>query len=168
MKQEVKARLSRLDHVRDDDRVVSGSPVDLVLRPADARPHVLTISAVKALVRRGVVLLRAKRTVEAMVETGEAFVHVPTVEDVHVLAAGLRAAGVTAARVGAVQVDAKTVRAGLGLTQEQFALRFGLDIDAVQNWEQGRYPPDRATVAYLRAIAAAPREVAAAQEEALS
>ena len=65
-------------------------------------------------------------------------------------------------------VDVKPLRAALGLTQEQFALRFDLDIDAVQNWEQGRCKPDRATLAYLRAIAAAPREVAAAQEEEMA
>ena len=168
MKQELKARLARLDRVRDDDRVSSGSPVDLVLRPADGLAKVLTISAIKALVRRGVVLIRAKRAVEAMVRDGEAFVHVPTVEDVRVLAAELRNAGVDGRRLGGAGVDVKAIRAGLGLTQEQFALRFGLDIDAVQNWEQGRYPPDRATTALMRAIAAAPETVAAAQEDALA
>ena len=51
------------------------------------------------------------------------------------------------------------------LTQEQFALRYGLDVDAVQNWEQGRYQPDRATLAYLRVIERQPTEAARAQEE---
>ncbi len=99
-----------------------------------------------------------------MVEDGEAIVHVPMVECAKTLSLDLAAAGVAVRRVASAAVDAKLVRAGLGLTQEQFALRFGLDIDAVQNWEQGRCKPDRATLAYLRAIAAAPDVVAAAQE----
>ena len=65
-------------------------------------------------------------------------------------------------------MDVKQVRAGLGLTPEQFALRFGIDVDALQNWEQGLCNPDRATLAYLRAIAEAPRDVAAAQEEEMA
>ena len=44
-------------------------------------------------------------------------------------------------------------------------LTFDLDVDAVQNWEQGRYQPDRATLAYLRVIERQPTEAARAQEE---
>jgi DNA-binding transcriptional regulator YiaG len=145
--------------------VQCGSPVDLVIRPANGLPPVLTISAIKSLFRRGVPLARAKRTVEAMVEHGEAVIHLPTVEDVRVLAAELLASGVAAKRLASADVDVKAVRARLGLTQEQFALRFGLEIDALQNWEQGRCQPDKASASYLRAIAAKPREVAEAQEE---
>ena len=118
----------------------------------------------EAIVRRGVPLARAKRTIEHMVSHGEASVHVPTVESEAELARELRAAGVQATRVGGAEVDVKSLRARLDLTQEQFALRYGLDIDAVQNWEQGRCQPDRPAQAYLRAIAAAPEAVARAQE----
>ena len=145
----------------------SGSPVDLVLRPADGLAKVKTITAIYALARRGPTLLRAKRAVETMVETGEAHLHVATVESLPVLAAELRAAGVCAKQIAGTAVDVRQLRSRLGLTQEQFALRFGLDIDAVQNWEQGRCQPDRPAQAYLRAIAAAPDDVAAAQEEEL-
>lgn len=168
MKQELKERLARLARAPDIDRVSSGSPADLVIRPADGLAKVKTISAIKTLVRRGAALLKAKRAVEVMVENGEAIVHVPMVESAKTLARELKAAGVVVRRVASAVVDVKQVRATLGLTQEQFALRFGLDIDAVQNWEQGRCKPDRATLAYLRAIAAAPREVAAAQEEEMA
>jgi putative transcriptional regulator len=51
----------------------------------------------------------------------------------------------------------------LGLTQEQFALRYGLDLDPVQNWEQGHTKPDEASSAYLRVIARRPDEAVAAQ-----
>jgi DNA-binding transcriptional regulator YiaG len=138
-----------------------------VLRPADGLPPVLTIPAITTLVRYGVVLLRAKRTIEAMVEFGEAVVHVPVVDDAKALAKELLDSGVAAKRLASASVDVKATRANLGLTQEQFALRFGLDIDALQNWEQGRCQPDKATASYLRAIAANPRAAAEAQEEAL-
>jgi DNA-binding transcriptional regulator YiaG len=167
MKPELKVRIERLARAPAIGPVLSGSPVDLVIRPANGLPPVLTISAIKSLFRRGTSLARAKRTVEAMVEHGEAVIHLPTVEDVRVLADELLASGVAAKRLASTEVDVKAVRARLGLTQEQFALRFGLEIDALQNWEQGRCQPDKASASYLRAIAAIPREVAEAQEEAL-
>ncbi len=168
MKQELRARLARLGRTPDIDHVSSGSPVDLVIRPSGKHAMIQTISAIEALVRRGASVTKAKRAVEAMVEVGEAVVHAPTVEDAAVLAAELDAAGVVGKRLACSPINVKAVRAALGLTQEQFALRFGLDIDAVQNWEQGRCQPDKATASYLRAIAKRPREVAEAQEEEIA
>ena len=139
----LKARLERLAPVRDIDRVSSGSPADLVIRPADGLAKVRTIDATMALAKRHMTMLKAKRAVEAMVETGEAIVHVPTVESAAALARDLRAAGVAARRVAFSPVDVKAIRIGLDLSHEQFARRFGLDVDAVQNWEQGRCQPDK-------------------------
>jgi putative transcriptional regulator len=51
------------------------------------------------------------------------------------------------------------------MSQEQFARRYNLDLDALQNWEQGRRLPERAVLSYLRVIAADPRLAAQAQEE---
>ena len=146
----------------------SGSPVDLVIRPADSLAKVRAVSATMALAKRHVTVLKAKRAVEAMIEAGEAVVHVPMMESAADLARELRAAGVTARRLASTPVDVRAIRDSLALTQELFARRFGLDIDAVQNWEQGRCQPDRPAQAYLRAIAAAPQQVAAAQEEEMA
>jgi transcriptional regulator with XRE-family HTH domain len=55
------------------------------------------------------------------------------------------------------------IRNGLDLTREQFAVRYGLDIDAVRNWETARRTPDTAARSYLRAISGNP----AAVQEAL-
>jgi len=33
----------------------------------------------------------------------------------------------------------------LGLTRREFAARFSLDLDSIQNWEQGRYLPDNSS-----------------------
>jgi putative transcriptional regulator len=45
------------------------------------------------------------------------------------------------------------------LTQEQFARRFGLELDAVRNWEYGRREPDAAARSYLTVIEKAPDAV---------
>ena len=55
-----------------------------------------TIDATLALARRGLDMLTAKRSIEALVETGEARVDLPVVEDTAALAGDLAAAGVVA------------------------------------------------------------------------
>lgn len=49
-------------------------------------------------------------------------------------------------------VDVRSIRNELGLSQTDFALRFGLEIDTVKNWEQGRNKPDRAALLLLHVI----------------
>ena len=56
-------------------------------------------------------------------------------------------------------VDVRKLRERLSLTQEQFALRFGLELDAVRNWEYGRREPDAAAKSYLTVIDKAPEAV---------
>jgi putative transcriptional regulator len=87
------------------------------------------------------------------------------VEDVAVLAKELRTAGVNATRIVTGAVDVRALRTRLGMSQEQFARRYNLDLDALQNWEQGRRLPERAVLSYLRVIAADPQAAARAQEE---
>jgi putative transcriptional regulator len=50
----------------------------------------------------------------------------------------------------------KTIRRALGLSQEEFAVRFHIPIGTLRDWEQGRAEPDQAARAYLKVIAAAP------------
>src|SRR5262245_19350648 len=165
MSSKLKERLERLGRVRDVDRVASGSPVDLVLRPGPDRAKIKRIDATMALARRGMTMLRAKRAIEAMLDDGEVVVEVPTVEDFAALARDLSKAGVQAARIATDPVDVRSLRVSLGMSQEQFARRFNLDLDALQNWEQGRRSPERAVWSYLRVIAADPKAAARAQEE---
>jgi putative transcriptional regulator len=107
-------------------------------------------------------LLRAKRSIESMLTNKRAFVLVPRVESLAALVDELRLAGVAAISPDSAPVDVKGTRTGLGLTQEQFALRFGLDLDALRNWEHGRRAPDTATRSYLRAIGNDPAAIEAA------
>jgi putative transcriptional regulator len=105
-------------------------------------------------------MLRAKRAVEALLEDGRVFVDVPTVEDPAALAADLASAGVAAAPVEAPGViDVRGLRERLQLSREQFALRYGLEVATLRNWETGRRELDAAARSYLRAIANAPERV---------
>jgi putative transcriptional regulator len=58
------------------------------------------------------------------------------------------------------EINVKAIRKGLGLTQAEFANRYGFSIGAVRDWEQGRVVPDKAVRAFLKVIAAAPGVVA--------
>jgi putative transcriptional regulator len=44
----------------------------------------------------------------------------------------------------------KSLRLRLNLNQEQFASRYGLDLAALQNWEQDRRTPERAAAPVAR------------------
>ena len=142
----------------------SGSPVALVLRPIADPATIKTVTASLALAKRGMTMLRAKRAIESTIEHGETTVQVPMVESVPALAADLRDAGVAASRLATEGVNVRALRESLGMTQEQFARRYNLDVAALRNWEQERRSPDGAALSYLRVIAAYPEEAARAQE----
>jgi putative transcriptional regulator len=57
------------------------------------------------------------------------------------------------------KIDVKALRTKLGMTQETFALRFGLTLASVRDWEQGRSAPDAAVRAYLKVIQNEPEAV---------
>ena len=54
---------------------------------------------------------------------------------------------------------AKLIRRALGLTQEEFAVRFQIPLGTLRDWEQGRATPDQPTQAYLTVIARSPQGV---------
>ena len=56
----------------------------------------------------------------------------------------------------------REVREGLGLSQSQFALQFGLSVRSLQEWEQARRLPDAAVLTYLRVIERNPKAVRSA------
>ena len=57
---------------------------------------------------------------------------------------------------------AKIIRRALGLTQEQFAMQFGIPLGTLRDWEQGAAEPDAAARSYLKVISSNPQAVAAA------
>jgi len=64
------------------------------------------------------------------------------------------------------EIDVRAVRVRLKMTQEEFAVRYGLTLARVRDWEQGRSSPDSAARAYLTVIEREPKAVARALAEA--
>ena len=56
-------------------------------------------------------------------------------------------------------VDVKAIRGKLGLSQEEFASRYGFSVAAVRDWEQGRRQPEQAARVLLMVIDEAPQTV---------
>jgi putative transcriptional regulator len=152
----------RLARTQGRGKIASGSPVALLIESACNLREMKTINAIESLVHRWMPLLRAKCAIEAMVHNGKAYVYVPKVESLDALTQELAKAGVKATALPNAGIDVRAIREKLDFTQEQFAVRYGLDVDAVRNWETGRRTPDTAAQSYLRAIRANPEAVEAA------
>ena len=63
-------------------------------------------------------------------------------------------------------VDVKAIREKSGLTQAEFARRYGISPRSLQEWEQGRRQPEGAVRAYLLVIDRNPRAVESALRQA--
>lgn len=61
----------------------------------------------------------------------------------------------------------RIIRRALGLSQEDFALRFHIPLGTLRDWEQGRKAPDAAARAYLVVIGRNPEAVREALSSAL-
>jgi len=57
------------------------------------------------------------------------------------------------------EIDVRAIRGRLGLTQKEFATRFGFSVNTVRHWEQGRRVPEGPTRAYLTVIDREPQAV---------
>jgi putative transcriptional regulator len=55
--------------------------------------------------------------------------------------------------------DVQAIRRKLGLSQSEFAARFGFSVRTIQEWEQGRAVPDRPARILLRVIEKSPKVV---------
>jgi putative transcriptional regulator len=58
----------------------------------------------------------------------------------------------------------KVIPRALGITQEEFALRYHIPLGTLRDWEQGRVEPDQPARAYLTVIARDPEGVRRALE----
>lgn len=57
------------------------------------------------------------------------------------------------------EIDVKAIRAGMGLSQEAFAVRFGFATATVRDWEQKRRRPEASARILLRVIEREPEAV---------
>lgn len=156
-KSSLKERFGQRVQIREIDRVPSGSPVRLSLRLGDS-PN--TPEAARILARRHVSLRTAHRALsDLLAGARSAVLLAPCVEDRDRLLSELAAVGVFARPHETPEVDPRTVRERTGLSQDEFALRYGLDVATIRNWEQGRSKPDAAGRAVLWTIAYYPEAV---------
>jgi putative transcriptional regulator len=57
------------------------------------------------------------------------------------------------------RINVRAIRRKLGMTQEEFAARFGFSVNTLRHWEQGKRQPEGPTRAYLLVIDRAPQAV---------
>lgn len=158
-------RLARQGRVQAISRVSSGSPEEVILRPGRIAPDV--VQATLALARRGATMLRAKRAIEEALESGDAVVSLPMVEDADRLASDLEAAGIAVVIRSAIDRDLKAhfaarvkdLRARLHLSQDEFARDYNLNKKTVQGWELGKKVPDHGNRLLIRMIETDPAAV---------
>ncbi len=147
--------------IRDVPRVRSGLREKFLLR-AD-RTKFKGPQAALALAKRRLPLRAAHAVATRLYDRGVAVVELPAVENARKVIHDLAGAGVTATPYGAPEkIDIKTIREAMGLSQDEFALEFGLEVSTLRNWEQGRSEPDTAARNFLVTVARDPDAVRAA------
>jgi DNA-binding transcriptional regulator YiaG len=137
----------------------AGAAVRLVLIPSTTRRLGDLFEVARLLVRSGVAVRTAKRTIDDLSAGRTTYVEAPAVTDSTRLQRSLAEQGVTARRIALQPVDVRALRARLGVSQEVFAGRYGLDVATVRNWEQGRTKPDGPAAALLHLIDRDPDKV---------
>jgi DNA-binding transcriptional regulator YiaG len=143
-----RAALERRADSKERSLDQSGSPVALVLALDDIK-HPVEVA--RLLKRHGLSLRRAHETLNRLAD-GETVAVELRADTPHHLISELVALGVAAHAIEPPQTDVRRIREHLGLSQAEFALRFGLELATVQNWEQGRYRPDPAAQLALKMI----------------
>jgi DNA-binding transcriptional regulator YiaG len=116
------------------------------------------VDVVRFFQSRGLSLKRAHQVLDRVVSGGRVAIEL-TADDVANLLANLARFGIHAAIIRPPSIDAKAVRESLSLSQAEFAIRFGLELDTIQNWEQSRNTPDPAAKLLLGIIQASPEIV---------
>ncbi len=84
------------------------------------------------------------------------------IDSVHEAIAIAKGAAKPARRYDLEPIDVSTIRRRLQLSQAGFALKFGLSVATVRDWEQGRRKPDRTARTLLAVIDKKPEAVIAA------
>lgn len=154
-----KEALARQGETPAERRAPSGSRISLLLTmPGDIPLPVTTIQTIASF---GTSLRKASETLDRIAR-GEAVAIELVVPKGRDILAELSKLGVGVQVVERPRVDVRTIRQRLDLTQAEFAIRFGLELDTVQNWEQGRYSPDPAATVLLKVIEQNPGAVDAA------
>jgi DNA-binding transcriptional regulator YiaG len=154
-KSSLKERLVRREDARGNPRVPSISPTDslpthsLLLKGEKIASPVEVALTLRNL---GLSLRRSHETLNRLADGNLTAISLRTKRDSRTVIAQLAAMGVKAALIVRPETNAKAVRKVFGISQPEFATRFGLELDSVRNWEQLRYKMDPAARLLLKII----------------
>lgn len=115
--------------------------------------------ALRPLIRAGVSVRACKGVFENLIANIPSYVEAPSIVDLPAMTEAMAREGVTLHRIAPRPVDVKALRARLGISQEDFAGRFGLDVATVRNCEQGRTKPEGPAMVLLHCIARDPDKI---------
>lgn len=116
------------------------------------------VALARALVEHGVSLKRAHAVLDRLASGHPAAVELES-GDIDAAIGTLTRLGVAVSLLAPPDVDVKAVREQQQISQHEFAIRYGLDIDTLQNWEQGRNTPDKPAMVLLKVIEKHPEAV---------
>jgi len=152
----LKEALGPRGKTRDDRRKPSASRATRVVLVANeiARP----VELARVLVRYGLSLRKAHDILNRISQGACVPVEL-LCDDPKAVASELLGLGVAAHTIRIPDVDIKRVRDTQKLSQAEFASLYGLELDTLQNWEQGRNLPDRSTKVLMKIIERFPKEV---------
>ena len=154
---ELRDRLARLGPIRDagPPPSFSGEGVPLVLRLVGALDKPVTVA--RRLCAAGLTLHTAHDIINRLAEVRLAVCRIAEGADIPALAADLAAMNVHTYRRRRLEPALiAQVRTRHGLSQREFADMLGLDVDTLQNWEQGRNRPDPAALSLMMVFDKAP------------
>jgi DNA-binding transcriptional regulator YiaG len=137
------------------DSQASPETVGFLLYPVEISQPV---DVAKALMRLGMPLRKAHATLNRLALKKVTAVELD-VASADIAISKLRELGVAAARTMIPNPDVRKIRESYGDSQTEFANHFGLQVDAIRNWEQGRNQPDLAARLLLKIIEMCPRAV---------
>ena len=158
------ARFAQRVPVRDVPRVPSGSPATVLLRARRYESN--AIGATLALAKRHLSLRAAREVATRLFDEGSAVATLPMLESFDTLASELSACAVEVKPYGPPKaVDVRAVRERAGLSQEEFASAYGLEVATIRNWEQRRSEPDAASRVLLAVLARRPEAIRDSLEE---
>jgi DNA-binding transcriptional regulator YiaG len=152
----LKEALGRRGKTPADRRASSDSPATRFVLVANAisRP----VELARFLVRCGVSLRKAHDILERISAGASVPVELRG-DSMKSIRSELSKLGVSAYAVRIPDVDIKRLREVQKLSQSEFAALYGLELDTLQNWEQGRNIPDRSTKVLMKIIERFPRTV---------
>jgi DNA-binding transcriptional regulator YiaG len=157
MNSELRARLAHLGPVRDADPPpsFSGELVSLVPRLVGRLDKPIHVA--QRLRAAGLTLRAAHAIINRLAETRLAVCQIAEGANIAAVADDLLTMNVhTYRRRRSHPGLIAEVRARHGLSQREFASVLGIDIDTLQNWEQGRNRPDAAALNLVMAFDKAP------------